>query len=172
MVADMPVRDIPVRDLMAEEVVSFSADENVRDAMRALLERDVDAGPVLDGEGRVVGVLSTGDLIVQGSALHLPAVIDILGATLTLPGQARHFERDLEKSLGATVAEVMVTEPVTCGPDDTLETAATLMHDHEVSRLPVVDGQDRLVGIVARGDIVRALVADQDRGRAAGGAEG
>ena len=136
------LRDIPVSELMATEVVSFTPDENVRDAMRDLLLRDVDAGPVVDGDGRVVGILSTGDLIVQGSALHLPAVIDILGAT---------------------VGEVMATDVRTCQGADTLEDAATLMHDHDVSRLPVVDDDGRLVGIIARGDVVRAIVADIDR---------
>ena len=96
-------------------------------------------------------------------AALLPAVIDILGATLTLPGQAKHFERDLEKSLGATVGEVMATDVRTCQGADTLEDAATLMHDHDVSRLPVVDDDGRLVGIIARGDVVRAIVADIDR---------
>lgn len=165
------LRDVPVRQLMASDVLSFTPEENVRDAMRALLRAGFDAAPVVDPDGRVVGMLSTGDLIVQESTLHLPAVIDILGATLTLPRQQERFERDLEKSLGATVGEVMADDVVTCAHDATVEEAATLMHDRDVSRLPVVDEDGVLIGLVARGDIVRAIVADLDAADEAG-AEG
>ncbi|MDP9020781.1 MAG: CBS domain-containing protein, partial [Actinomycetota bacterium] len=69
----------------------------------------------------------------------------------------RRFEEDLRRAVGATVGDVMHDEPVFCAEDDTLERAATLMHEYEVSRLPVVsDG--RVVGIVARGDILRAVM--------------
>lgn len=158
------LRDQPVHQLMATDVLSFRPADNVRDAMRALLVRGFDAGPVVDVDGRVVGMLSTGDLIVQESSLHLPAVITILGATIPLPRQQERFEEDLDKALGATVGEVMADDPVTCGPDASIEEAATLMHDHDVSRLPVVDADGRLVGLLARGDLIRAIVADLDDG--------
>ena len=58
----------------------------------------------------------------------------------------------------------MTSHPATIGPDDTIERAATVMHDKEVSRLPVVEG-DRLVGIISRGDIVRSLVDPAGRRR-------
>jgi CIC family chloride channel protein len=51
----------------------------------------------------------------------------------------------------------MTSKPFTCSPDDTLERAATLMHEHDVSRLPVTEG-GKLVGIIARGDILRAVM--------------
>jgi CBS domain-containing protein len=152
-------RSVPVRDVMTTDVVTFSPDDTVRDAMRVLVDRGVDAGPVIDADRRVVGMLSTGDLIVQDAQLHVPTVISLFGAYLELPSQHRHFEEDISKALGATVAEVMADEIVTCSPDDTIERAATLMHEEDLSRLPVVDGDGRLVGLIARGDIVRAIVA-------------
>ncbi len=150
-------RNRPIRDVMTTEVVTFTADEAVEVAMARLVERQVDAGPVIDADQRVVGLLSTGDLIVEESELHGPTVLSILGASIELPSSKHRFEEDLRRMLGSTVGEVMSSEPITCGPDDTIEAAATLMHDNDVSRLPVVDG-DRLVGIVSRGDILRAIV--------------
>lgn len=151
-------RTMLVRQVMTTDVLSFRPDDNVGDAMRALMERGVDAGPVVDDGGQVVGMLSTGDLIVQESQLHVPTVISLLGASIEWPASQRHFEEDLRKALGSTVGEVMATETVTCREDDTLEQAATYMHDHDVSRLPVLrDGA--LVGIIARGDIIRAMIA-------------
>lgn len=148
---------LSVRQVMTADVVTFAPDETVQDAVTRLVARNVDAGPVVDEHGTVIGMLSTSDLIVQETQLHFPTVITLFGAYLELPSQHRHFESDLQKALGSTVREVMSPEPVTCGPDDTMERAATLMHDHEVSRLPVIES-GRLVGVISRGDIVRALV--------------
>ena len=169
----MLLRDTPVRDLMVTEVLTFRPADNVQDAMRALVLRDIDGAPVLDDDGRVVGVLSTADLIVEESRIPLPAVITLLGAVLELPSSKRRYEETLEKALGATVGEVMADDDVvTVGPDDTLETAATVMHDRDVSRLPIVDEDGVLVGLLARGDIVRAIVRDADAKGTASTTEG
>jgi CBS domain-containing protein len=196
------LRDVAVGDVMTTEVLSFTVGQNVQEAMQQLVDQEVDAGPVLDEAGRVVGLLSTGDLIVEEARVHFPTVVNFLGVNVTLPFSERkldeagrvvgllstgdliveearvHFptvvnflgvnvtlpfsERKLdeamEKALGATVGEVMTHEVHTIGPDQTVEDAATLMHDRDVSRLPVVDATGALVGLIARGDIVRAIV--------------
>ena len=152
-------RTTPVRSVMTTDVLSFSPDEPIGDATRRLLERDVDGGPVVDGSGKVVGMLTTDDLLVQETRLHYPTVISLFGAYLELPSAHRQFEEDLRRAVGATVGEVMEDDRViTCGPDDSLERAATLMHEHHVSRLPVIEG-GRLVGIIGRTDIIRAISA-------------
>jgi CBS domain-containing protein len=151
-------RTTPIRDVMTTDVLTFSPDESVSTAIQALAERGVDAGPVIDGGGRVVGMLSTSDLIVQEIQLHGPTVISMFGAYLELPSSHRHYEEELKKALGSTVADLMSSKPIVVAEDDTLEVAATLMHEHDVSRLPVVrDGV--LVGILSRGDILRAMAA-------------
>jgi CBS domain-containing protein len=145
---------------MTTSVLTFAPDEPVIDAMARLVEAEVDGGPVLDDDRRVVGMLSTGDLIVQESRLHYPTVISLLGGRIELPSAQKHFEEDLRKAASATVSDAMAGDPVTVGPDDTVETIATRMHDNDVSRVPVVDDEGRLLGLVARGDILRAIMAD------------
>ncbi|MGQ0616826.1 MAG: CBS domain-containing protein [Acidimicrobiia bacterium] len=147
----------PVRDVMTTEVVTLSPDDTVETALRTLLDSGVDAAPVVDGAGVVVGMLSDADLIVRESQLHFPTVVTILGASIEL-GQKR-FDDDLRKALGARVADVMSDEPFTCGPDESIERAATVMHDEELSRLPVLDGDGRLVGLISRKDVLRAILA-------------
>jgi CBS domain-containing protein len=158
-------RELPVSAVMTTEVVTLSPGDNAYEAMEKLVAAGVDGAPVVDQEGSVVGMLSTGDLIVQESRLHFPTVVSILGATIELPGEKRHFEEDLRRALGSTVAEVMQPDPVTIGADDSIEEAATLMHQHDISRLPVI-GDTGLVGIVARFDILRAIIS-ADRASAA-----
>ena len=154
-------RQSPVSEVMTTGVLTFGPEDNVEDAMRTLVDRGIDGGPVVDSDGTVVGMLSTGDLIVQNSRLHFPTVISILGATIELPGSQRNFDDDVRRALGSTVRDVMQPNPITIGADDTVEEAATLLHDHDISRLPVL-GDGGLVGIVARVDILRAIIKDDE----------
>ena len=147
----------PVRSIMTTDVVTFTPDEPIRDAMLRMLDADIDGAPVVDAGGRVVGMLTTDDLLVQETRLHYPTVISILGANIELPSAHRHFEEELHKAVGLTVGEVMNDDVVTCVPDDTIETAATILHERHLSRLPVVD-DGKLVGIISRGDILSAIV--------------
>jgi CBS domain-containing protein len=153
-------RTLPVRDVMTVDVLTFAPTDEVAAAMRALVGRGIDGAPVVDGDGRVVGLLSTGDLIVAEGQVHVPTVISILGASFEWPGERKRFEEDLRRAVGGTVADVMTPEPHTVGPDQSLEEAATLLHEHDVSRLPVVDADGNLVGILSRGDIIRSMIAD------------
>jgi CBS domain-containing protein len=152
-------RDTLVRAVMTTDVLTFSPDDRVQDAYASLLESGIDGAPVVDGD-EVVGMLTTDDLLVQETKLHYPTVVSLFGAYLELPSSHRKFEEELRKAVGASVGDVMSSPATTCSPDDTLERAATLMHEHEVSRLPVTEA-GRLVGIVARGDILRAVMGSQ-----------
>jgi CBS domain-containing protein len=155
------VRETAVREWMTTDVVTFAPDENVRDAMRRLVTEDVDAGPVVDDEGAVVGMLSTSDLIVEEALLHIPTAFNFFGVEVEWESFRHHkkLDADVSKALGSTVGEVMSGKPVYVQSDDTIETAATLMHDSQVSRLPVID-DGRLVGLLSQNDILRAVIAE------------
>jgi CBS domain-containing protein len=142
---------------MTTDVLTFSPDEKVQDAYDRLAARGVDGGPVVDDTGKVIGMLSTDDLLVQETRLHYPTVVSLFGAYLELPSAHRKFEQELRKAVGAKVSDVMSTPVIACAPDDNLERAATLLHEHDLSRLPVTSA-GKLVGIVARGDILRAIM--------------
>ena len=154
-------RNTPVSEVMTVDVLMFAPGDNVGDAREQLVNRGIDGAPVVDSDNQVVGMLSTGDLIVQETELHVPTIISLFGATLELPSAHKHFEDDLRKTLGATVADVMQPKPVTIGPDDTIEAAATKLHEHDVSRLPVV-GPLGLVGIISRVDVLREIIRDEE----------
>src|SRR5215213_8224961 len=151
-------RNSLVRDVMTTDVLTFRPDDTVESAARALSERSLGGAPVVDADGVVVGLLEDDDLIVQDTRLHMPTVISIFGAYLELPSSLRHFETDLRKAVGATVADVMDADAPTCRPDDTLETVATTLHERNASRMAVIDDDGLLIGIVSRGDLVRAIV--------------
>ena len=150
-------RNTLVRQVMTTEVLTFRPTDTIDAAARALADRRLGGAPVVGDDGGVVGLLEDDDLIVQDTRLHVPTVISLFGGYLELPSALAHFERDLRKAVAATVADVMDSDAPTCGPDDTLETVATALHENGGSRMAVVDGDGRLVGIVSRGDLVRAI---------------
>src|SRR3954468_13155939 len=115
-----------VREVMTTDVLTFRPDETVEEAYRRLAERGVDGGPVTSGDGgRVVGMLTTDDLLVQETRLHYPTVVSLFGAYLELPSSHRKFEEELRRAVGAKVGDVMEKEVSSCAEDDTLERAAT-----------------------------------------------
>ena len=152
----MTNRTSSVTEIMHTDFVTLHPGDTVEAAMRTLVEHNIDAAPVTDENGALVGLLSNTDLIVQEAQLHFPTLISVLGASIEI-GHKR-FDQDLRAALASDVSQVM-TAAVSCEETDTVESAATLMHDHDLAVLPVVrDGQ--VVGTVARNDILRAILSN------------
>jgi CBS domain-containing protein len=149
--------DDTVATIMTRDVITLSPDQTVPEAADVLAEHRIGAAPVVDA-GKLVGLLRDEDLIVSEARLHVPTVIEFLGAELVWPKSEKRWEAELKKAAASTVGDVMTTDFPTISPTDSVEAAATEMHDHNASHLCVTEG-DRLVGIVARGDLVRYLAA-------------
>jgi CBS domain-containing protein len=152
------LRELPVSDLMTVDVMTFDRDLNVRDAMRRLVDRGVGGAPVVDPDGKVVGVVTTADFIVEEARLHVPTFFNFFGVNVALPWHDKELDESVYKALGEFVGDVMTAEPATVLASATVEDAATLMHDRKVSRLPVVDTTNRLQGVITISDILRAMV--------------
>lgn len=146
-----------VRDVMTAPAATLNADDKVELAADRLAEKNVGAMPVVDGNGRLLGMLRDDDLIASEARVHVPTFINFLGLGMAFPGEMKHLEKELKKIAGATVGEVMQTDPPTVAPDATLEDAATIMHDRGVNSIPVVDADGVVAGIVARADVVRFI---------------
>src|SRR3954462_14282940 len=123
---------------MTTDVLTFHPEDKVQSAAEAMAQRSIRGPPVIDGDGKVVGMLRDDDLIVSDVRLHAPTVISVLGAYLELPSSASRFDKEVRKAVGATVGDVMSANFKTCSEDDNLEQVATVLHEHDLSRLPVV----------------------------------
>jgi len=146
-----------VRDVMSTDVSTLRPDDKVEHAADVLAEKAIGSLPVVDGEGKLLGILRDDDLIASEARVHVPTFINFLGLGMAFPGEMKHLEQELRKIAGATVADVMQADPPTVTADATLEDVATIMHDRGVNSLPVVDADKLVVGIVARADIVRFI---------------
>ncbi|MFH0241262.1 CBS domain-containing protein [Streptomyces sp. HK10] len=138
------MRQWHVRDLMTADVVSVREDARYREILDALDRNRVSALPVVDAEGRVAGVVSEADLLrAEGHPGDRPRLLP------RLPGPPRPPDRT------GTARELMTAPAVTIGPDEPVNRAARLIEGRRVKRLPVVDGERRLLGILSRRDLVR-----------------
>jgi CBS domain-containing protein len=143
-----------VRDVMTRGVVAVGPRAGFRDVLGLLAAHHVSALPVVGEGGRVVGVISESDL-------YLKQVCPPHGLAALLAHRPRRL--DQRKTTGVIASELMSAPPVTIREDQSLAEAATRMYRHGVKRLPVVDETGVLVGIVTRGDLLKAyLRADQD----------
>src|SRR5215207_8955042 len=120
--------DTLVRDVMSPNPVTVGPDSSVNDAADVLADKSVDALPVVDGSGKLVGLLRDDDLIASEARVHVPTFINFLGLGVPMPGEMKHLEHELKKIAGATVGDVMQSKPPTVTADQTLGEAATLMH--------------------------------------------
>ncbi|MGD0605934.1 MAG: CBS domain-containing protein [Streptosporangiaceae bacterium] len=133
-----------VREIMTTQVVAVKRGASFKE-MAARLRRDrVSAFPVVDDDGKVIGVVSEADMLAK-EVLNA----DQLG-TLT----AMLHRREQEKADGLTAGDLMTHPAVTVAPGDSVEQAARLMYTLQVKRLPVVDSDGKLVGIISRTDVL------------------
>ncbi|HTL84121.1 MAG TPA: CBS domain-containing protein [Acidimicrobiia bacterium] len=149
--------DVLVRDVMSTTLFSLGPDTKVEEAADVLADHRVSAVPVVDADGTLVGMLRDDDLIASEARVHVPTVINFLGLGVPFPGEMKHLEAELKKIAGAAVKDVMDGSPPSARGDQTVEDIATLMHDHGINSVPVVDDANKVIGVVARGDIVRLI---------------
>lgn len=141
-----------VREIMTSSVITVGPDAPVADIARQLVEHRISALPVVDGEGRLLGIVSERDLLRRheiGTEGRHSRWVEFLMDDASLA-------REYQKSHGARASDVMTRHLACIGEEASLSDLAELMEARKVKRVPVVSG-GRLVGIVSRADMVRAL---------------
>jgi CBS domain-containing protein len=149
-----------VRDVMDASPATVTPDATIQEVVRTLREHELPGVPVVDGEGRCVGIVTEADLVLpgEGGDLHLPHYIDLFGGFVFLEPLKR-FEGRLRKAFASTAADMMTAKPDTVGPETSAAEAARRLHETGHNRLPVVDEDGRLVGVVTRVDLLGALAS-------------
>jgi len=160
------------RDVMTSDVETVQVDDEVSEVLTRLARAHFSGYPVLDDEGRIAGIVTEHDLvdIFQPSdrtlwiPIGFPPFLESLEYGFDLSWDQFDVGVDLIRNASRPVSDVMTADVVTVGPDDDLETLLDILGDRErdINRLPVVDGDGWLVGIVSRQDVLAALSDSPD----------
>ena len=141
---------------MTAPVLSVSAETPLQEAVKLLSEKHISGLPVVDSAGLLVGELSEKDLMVRESGFDAGPYVLLLDAVIYLRNPLQ-WDKQVHQVLGNTVAELMNSHPHSCAADLPLPAAAKLLNEHSTQRLFVLDANHKLVGVLTRGDVVRAL---------------
>jgi CBS domain-containing protein len=139
-------------DVMTRDVVTVDPEKPVRDIAELLYTRRISGVPVVDANGRVIGLVSEGDLIAHAAIVgeqHRSWWLSLFADESVTAG-------DYLKAHGRTARDVMTTNVVSIEETTTLAEIAETLHRHRIKRVPVIRG-GKLVGIVTRGNLLQAL---------------
>ena len=151
-----------VKEIMTTDVVKLNGFMSISDATDLLASRNISGAPVVDGDGKLIGIVTETDILrsVQEAADEVHMVFPSLhpmGVMFEISKGKKEILKAFEEQANTVIIDVMTKNVVTCAPDTTLNEVASTFVEKGINRLPVVDEEGHVVGIIARGDIVRAF---------------
>lgn len=154
---------IKIDEAMEKNVIVLNKDDKIDEAAKLLTENNISGAPVVDNE-KIVGMLSEGDIMnlleVHSPNLNLvlPSPLDLIEMPVRMKHEYDEMAKGLKKASLTLIEEIMSTPVVTISPNKDISDAAALMDENDIKRIPVIDDNDNMVGIITRGDVVKALV--------------
>jgi len=145
-----------VAEIMTKEVRTVRKETTIRELAELFVAHRISSLPVVDEDGKMIGIVTESDLVEQNKNVHLPTVISLFDWVIYLETE-KSLEKELKKMGGRSVADIYQTEIVSIASTASLGEAADLMSSRHTNSLPVIDNGN-LVGIVARIDIIRTLL--------------
>ncbi|GAB4316575.1 MAG: CBS domain-containing protein [Methanobacteriaceae archaeon] len=155
---------IKIDDAMQKNVIAFKPNDQISDVAEILRKNKISGAPILDEDMKVVGIVSEGDIMrlleVHSPEINLilPSPLDLIELPLRMKHEYDEIAEGLKKAATVTVDEIMTKNVVTIKKDNNISEAAELMDSKDIKRLPVVDDNGKIIGIVTRGDIIGAMV--------------
>jgi len=143
------------RDVMVSPVITVERIATVRDVAKVLLEKRISAVPVVDNVGKVVGIVTESDLMHRaeaGTERPYSWWVHFLAGDATIAA-------DYVKSHAAKVEDVMTPDVVTATPETPLHEIAALLEERQIKRVPIVNKDGSLVGIVSRANLIQVVAS-------------
>ena len=145
-----------VSEVMTTPVRSVSTTTPLQEAVQLMSEHHISGLAVVDEAGALVGELTEQDLMVRESGFDAGPYVMLLDAVIYLRNPL-NWDKEVHQVLGSTVGEVMSKNPHHCSAETQLRAAARQLHDRSTQRLFVLDDAGVPLGVLTRGDVVRAL---------------
>lgn len=144
-----------IKDLMTKKVLSVKPTDTVNAVADVLAEHHFTGVPVVDDEGKLLGTISERDFIASDSKIYLPTYIKLLTEFDFIKHDEKRLSPAVQNIINATAADIMNPEPVTASADMDIESLAKLFGEKRVNPIPVVDSDNKLIGIISRSDLIK-----------------
>lgn len=144
-----------VKDLMVTKVVTVTPETKVSEVAQIMHKNRFTGVPVVNSDGRVLGTVSERDFITANSDIYLPTYINMLSGIDYVQGASKELPHVVNQIVNATAKDIMNQKITFAKPDTKLEDLAAIFAIQRVNPIPVVDDNNRLVGIIARSDLIK-----------------
>jgi CBS domain-containing protein len=152
--------ETPVDKIMTRSVITVNPETDVGEIARLIWENGVSSVPVTE-QGRVIGMVTDYDIISRSTEYDGPIFLPFIDVYFRVPGTGD--PEQLRRILATTARELMSYPVITVHPDDSVQNAATIMFERRINAIPVVDHDERLVGVISRADIVQMIALEEAR---------
>lgn len=144
------------KDIMTMDVIVANKSDSIADVAQLLIKEKIGGVPVVSEDRKVVGIISETDIMKKEKYVEAPQVLNLLQGLIFL-SDFKQMEKDMKRVAAYKVEELMSTDIITVHENDTFDDVANVMIKKSVNRVPVVDSDNKLKGIICRYDIIRAM---------------
>lgn len=144
------------KDIMTSDVVVVKQDATIKDIAEIFLKNRIGGVPVVDDENKIVGIISETDIIQKEKNVNVPSFINILQGYIFFDS-FKEVEDDIRKIAAYKASDIMSTDVMTVKEDDRVEYVANKMIKKSINRVPVVDDNNYIKGIICRYDLIKAM---------------
>jgi CBS domain-containing protein len=144
------------KDIMSKNVITAFPDNTIEELAKILTGNNISGVPVVDRDNKVVGIVTEKDIMYRDTEPRFPTGFEFLGAHIYLGG-VKVYNDQLKKILATNVEELMTTNVICADENNDIKTVVDLMLKNNINRIPVLDSEQKLSGIISRADIVRSF---------------
>ena len=157
------MKERTAKDIMTAKVITISKDATIGELSKLLLKNKISGVPVVDKEGKLLGMVTDADIITEDMEPIFPIYFDPLIISYAFIENFEKYQKDAREYLETKVEEIMVRRVKSVKMDTLASEVARIMVKDRINRIPVVDESNRIIGIIARADILKSMVGDAEK---------
>ena len=147
---------VKVQDIMTKKIVALRPDDSLDKATKLFEEHNFEGFPVVNEDGKLLGIVTAYDMVSQSYATHLSPLFNILEDIYSKKADEKILKEQFESIKIIKIRDMMNDDPLVIGPDVRVEDLAKeFIQHHRVNPIPVIDDDKKLLGVVSRFDIIR-----------------
>jgi len=151
------MKKLVVKDIMTKKVITVNKNATVCELSKLIIKNKISGVPVVDDNYNLVGIATDADIIIQKSDLPLP-----LSFSQAFLQKYESYVKSTKEYLKTKVDDIMTKQLKTVYEDDTITKAVNIIINNDINRIPVIDKNNRLKGIVARADIIKFMIKNTE----------